>query len=284
MHSSLISAHQLRELLMSDQSIVVLYTSYSRSGVASKPQIVLDRPNSFIPKSIYFDLAGEFSDQSAAFPTAMPTADNFAKKISKLGINNQSNLVIYDDYGNFCASRVWFMFKSIGHEKVKVLDGGLPAWLNANFPLSNKLEIPSQTIEAYMVNSSDSFKFIDADLVKENIDSKKANTLDARNIERFIGFENEQKQMVGGHIPGSQSCHYQTLLDSNGMFLPKGELHEVMQPMMSEKMIFSCGSGVTACILAHAAYMLGATDLNVYDGSWSQWGTNKGFPISFGEE
>lgn len=271
MTDSLVSASQLHNLLSRpNDDTVVLFTSYTRAGVASKLDIVLNNPNTYIPNSIFFDLAGMFSDLNQTAPTMMLTPELMAQRLGELGIEASSDIVVYDDFGNFCASRVWFMLKVMGHEKVRVLDGGLPVWLQCDLPLSHSLT-PASKKALYSFELSNQFQFVDIEFVYSTLDDSDICVLDARNYERFEGHYDSNGQKVNGHIPSSQSLHYKRLQNNDGQFLSLEQLKLIFQQWSSQSLIYSCGSGVTACILAHAAHICGIQPLKVFDGSWSQW-------------
>ncbi|OFA33257.1 hypothetical protein BAE46_00660 [Glaciecola punicea] len=263
--------------------VKILYTTM-RDGPGLKPDIVRSHSNSYIPKSILFDFQVQFADPQSELSNTMVDIHKFANEADSLGIQNTDTLIIYDDYGNFCASRVWFMFKSMGHKDVRVLDGGLPGYLRAGLPTQDALHTPVANLKStYTCVLDPAFSFVGKDFINNNLQAKTTTVLDARSEERFLGLSPETKPNVrAGHIPNSNSIHYVNIQDEHGHFLPLQALKEVFDPYKGAPLAFTCGSGVTACILAQAAYIAGINEIKVYDGSWSQWGADSSLPLSTG--
>ena len=284
---SLISAKQLDECLHkpsqssleSPVKLVILFVSKDSQGPGVKPQIVKQNPSRYIPGSMFFDLDDRFSDPLSNIANTMITAHEFEKQAGALGINENTPLVIYDDFGNFYASRVWFMFKAMGHKHVHLLDGGLHTWLNLHLPTVDKL-IPSSVQSIYKANVDAHYQFVDHPFILSILDDPAYKILDARSIKRFSGEEKETRGgLRSGHIPNSSSMHYATLQNHQGEFIAQADLSRAFEPYAKQQLVFTCGSGVTACILAQAADLIGVRTLKVYDGSWSQWGADNTLPI-----
>lgn len=286
---SIISAESLFELIgtqepitsLNNSNTVILFTTKEGNGPGQKSPLVLQSPNLYIPGSVYFDLETTFSDQKSELSSTMLNADDFAQRLGELGISNKHNIIIYDDHGNFYASRVWFMFKTIGHENVSVLDGGLHQWMRLAYPLHKTCSRKLETNKYFAKPCSD-FQFVDQLFVLNIVNNKPANTaiIDARSLARFNAKLPEQREgLRSGHIPSSFSLHYADLQTSDFEFKGVTLLSSYFAPYQGKDLIFSCGSGITACILAQAAYMLGFRSLYVYDGSWSEWGADNSLPI-----
>jgi thiosulfate/3-mercaptopyruvate sulfurtransferase len=231
-------------------------------------------------------------DVKSELSNTMPPLEVFEREARRLGIDIDSQIVVYDDFGNFCASRVWFMFKSMGHNNIQVLAGGLAAWLEAGLDTQKNLLTPK--VEGnFIAHPNAKYQFIDKDFILNhvvNVEKPDFPLVDARSAERFKGETAEQKPgLRSGHISNSVNIHYQRLQDENGAFIPLTEITSIFESViakssMSESaMAFTCGSGVTACILAQAADSLGMSPLYVYDGSWSEWGKHAHLPISTGQ-
>lgn len=273
MSDPLISAEKLENVLL--QAPVVLVRALMKDPVTKKG---MDRSQGILPQSVDFDIDGEGSDHDSGLPHSMPEATALAGYLGRLGITRESSVVVYDTRGIYSAPRVWWMLKALGHQQVSILDGGSPAWENLGFPVAP--EQPGLSLRSYtaapqagwFVNSS-------AVLAAPNTD---AQVVDARSPERFNGEAEEPRQGVRkGHIPGSVNLYYQELL-KEGKFLPKAALKEKFDAAgidLNNPVICTCGSGITACIVGVAAHILGAREVSVYDGSWSEWGADTQYPV-----
>ena len=233
-----------------------------------------------IPNAVFIDLE-EISNQNSNLPHMMPDNDYFSKKISSLGINNNDHLVIYDMYGMFSAARIWFMFKAFGHEKVSILNGGFPAWIDSDGEISdqiNKLE-PSN----YKADLNKSL-IVNYKEVFDNLSSNKYQIIDARSPDRFSGISEEPRPgMKSGHIPKSKNLYFNDLINPDTKkFVEKKIIEELINKLdidINKDIVCSCGSGVTACILKFALELLNKNkNIKIYDGSWSEWGTKEDSP------
>ena len=225
-----------------------------------------------IPGARVFDLKNNFSDTSSAYPNTFPTMEQFEKECRKLGINENSKIVVYDNRGIYFSPRVWWMFKVMGHQSVAVLDGGLPAWENHAFKTEAReaaKDVMGDFSATLDVNAVKDFEF-----VQENIEKLGSLVVDARSSGRFNGTAPEpRKGLPSGCIPNSINIPYERLLE-NGKFKNKKELFEVFNSshITDEPLVFSCGSGVTACIVLLAAELVGLKNRkSVFDGSWTEW-------------
>lgn len=238
-----------------------------------------------IGKAQDFDI-DEVADPNATFAHTLPTPTAFADAAEKLGISNGDHVIVYDRSGvAMAAARVWWMFRTFGHDKVQVLDGGLPAWANAGYPVTEKTDeiLPRGTFKPAF--KAELFKKRE-DIV-QNLTDKSFTVLDARDPRRYSGEMPEPRPgMESGHIPGSLSLPYASLIDNQtGLFKTGDALKSALASVDTSKPVaISCGSGVTACVVALGLHNLGHTDAAVYGGSWAEWGGDASLPKTKGSQ
>lgn len=231
-----------------------------------------------IKNARYLDIKNVFSDVSAPFPNTMLSEEKFQEQARLLGVNNESAIVVFDDIGIYTSPRVWWMFKSMGFENIAVLDGGLPEWIKSNFP-TEETKVFNGKLGNFTANFDKRF-FDDTSDVLDAINSDTI-ILDARSEDRFDGTKEEPREgLRSGHIPSSKNLHYHNVLKDN-LLKSEEELKQIFSQKVesNKEIIFSCGSGITACILALGADILGYKKLSVYDGSWTEWGSLDELPI-----
>ena len=203
----------------------------------------------------------------------LPKIEDFATTLSNLGISPQSHVVIYDDKsGSNAAARFWWMLKSVGHQKVQVLNGGFQEAEKNHFPLSSKKEIPIPT-DSYKVEKWN-LKTTDIEEVEQISQSENHIVIDVRDAARYLG-RIEPIDLIAGHIPGAINVPYTENLDENGLFLApdllKQKYEKLFGNIKSDAIIVHCGSGVTAC---HTLLAIAYAELELpklYVGSWSEW-------------
>jgi thiosulfate/3-mercaptopyruvate sulfurtransferase len=235
-----------------------------------------------IPGAIFFDIE-EISDRDTELPHMLPKPEKFAARLRKLGIGDGARIVVYDSQGIFSAARVWWMFRAMGHEDVVVLDGGFPAWEATRFPIETGP--PAKRMERHFTAR------YRADLVRDLSDMRwavqtgRALILDARPPARFSGEAPEPRPgLKSGHMPGALNIPVAALV-SDGVMRPKEELEKVFADhgvTGRSPVVCTCGSGVTAAIIALALARLGRWDAPVYDGSWAEWGALPDTPVAAG--
>ncbi len=238
-----------------------------------------------IPGAVFFDI-DEIADKESALPHMLPEPHVFSSRVRKLGLGDGLRFVIYDQRGLFSAPRVWRTFRYFGHEDVAVLDGGLPKWLNEERPVASDASVPGERHFTPRVNS---LTLRDKDQLLGNLRNGRAQVLDARSQGRFEGSEPEPREgLRGGHIPGSINLPFTDLLDLETQTLrPAEELQARFEMAGLDRrrpIVTTCGSGITASLLALGLHIAGYRDVAVYDGSWSEWGLPGDTPVETGPD
>lgn len=263
---------------LNDPSVIVVDASidFQIPGEAEKDKIHI------IPGARRFDYDKVFCDAESSLPHMMPSEERFNQLAQDLGLNQDSTIVVYDNSGVFASPRAWWMFKAMGHDNVMILDGGLTAWKSNGYQLETSYhQMPEPGNFTGKLNP---IAFVDANYVLEKIESANSLTIDARSKERFSALVAEPRPGVrSGHIPGSVCIPFADLIDGNRLKSKQDLLHYFQDVIdhQPDELIFSCGSGVTACIVLLAAVLVDIPQscLRVYDGSWTEWGQNQALPI-----
>ncbi|MGC4950568.1 sulfurtransferase [Streptomyces sp. DT224] len=220
-----------------------------------------------------FDIDGALSDHTGPLPHTMPGAARFTEEMRALGLNDTDTVVVYDATGIYSSARAWWMLRAMGFDRAAVLDGGLPAWTAAGLPVTEGTPEPAAARGDFTARPRPGL-LVGADEVAQALADPEAAVLDARTRGRFEGTEPEPRTgLRGGHMPGAVSLPFGRLQDEGRMRAPD-ELRAAFAGAAGDRgrLYFSCGSGVTACVLALGAELAGYRDLTVYDGSWSEWG------------
>jgi thiosulfate/3-mercaptopyruvate sulfurtransferase len=234
-----------------------------------------------IPGAVHFDIDA-IADRATDLPHMLPSESEFAAAVGALGLSERDTIVVYDGAGLFSAPRVWWTLKAFGAEDVRVLDGGLPEWKRLGYPLEAGEANPAPSNFVARLNSQAATDFTG---VTTALKSNAATVVDARSAPRFRGEEAEPRLGVApGHIPGSLNLHYAKLVDAGRLASPESvrKLFEDAGADLSKPIVTTCGSGVTAALLAFALARAGKDDVAVYDGSWAEWGSRPDAPIATG--
>lgn len=230
--------------------------------------------NCHIPGAVFFDI-DEISDKNNPLPHMLPPPEKFASRVRKLGLGNGNKVVVYDTSG-LGAARVWWMFRVFGHRDVAVLDGGLTKWLAEHRAVEDLPPMPRDRHFLPHVNATLVRNF---EQMKANLESKREQVVDARSAGRFTATAPEPWPVLHvGHMPGALNVPMTDLIDeATKTMKPAAQLKARFDAAgvdFSKPVVCSCGSGITACTIALALHLLGKTDVAVYDGSWSEWGTH----------
>ena len=275
LHSALVSVDWLAEHI--DAPDLVLLDASVGKPVSGK--IAAQDLAGWIPRTQRFDFDKTICDQDSALPHMLPSAADFTAAVRKLGVNKDSRIVLYDKQGIYTSPRGWWMFRAMGYSQVAVLDGGFPAWKAAGHAV---VEI-APAVPGNFVADYRSELIWDAAQVQVALGSKEIDVIDARSQGRFHGTAPEPRSgLRPGHMPHTINLPFDRLI-KDGCMRSKSELQKIFaekQQNKQQQLVFSCGSGVTACILALGAELAGYINLAVYDGSWSEWGLPSELPVT----
>ncbi len=235
-----------------------------------------------IPGAVFFDI-DEIADTRSSLPHMLPPPEKFVSRVRRMGIGDGHRVVIYDQAGLFSAARVWWMFRVFGHDDVAVLDGGLPKWIAEGRPTD---DLAPQPRDRHFTARRHAGLVRDATRVASAVKLGDEQIVDARSPGRFAGSEPEPREgLRSGHIPGSKNVHYRTLLNDDGTMRAPDELKAIFEGAgvdLSQPVVTTCGSGVTAAILSLALARIGHSRNSLYDGSWTEWGSYPDLPVETG--
>lgn len=278
---ALVSTGELASLLDSSH-IRVLDASSKMPNENIDPCADFERRH--IPGAVYFDI-NRICDRKTTLPHMLPSPEDFAVAVGALGVSNGARVVVYDSDGLRYAPRVWWMFRAFGHDNVAVLDGGLPKWIAENRPVASGAANPRE----YTFRAQFRPELVrNKEQIRSNLDTHAEQVVDARARGRFEGSASESwPGRRGGHIPGSLNLPFGEVTDlHNRTVLPASQLaarfYEQAGVDKNGPIVCSCGSGVTACVLAFGLHLLGRSDVAVYDGSWAEWGLEGDTPVETG--
>ncbi|OWY16712.1 3-mercaptopyruvate sulfurtransferase [Thioclava sp. JM3] len=236
-----------------------------------------------IPGARFFDI-DEISDNRSDLPHMAPPPEKFISRMRAMGVGDGHQVVIYDQHSVFSAPRVWWTFRLMGKTDVAVLDGGLPKWEAEGRPLE---DMPPMVRDRHMTVQRQSGLVKDVTQVAHASKLGDHEIIDARPSDRFLGNGTEPRPgLRSGHIPGSRNLPFGELLTPEGTFKSPDEIKALFEAAgvdLSKPAITTCGSGVSAAILALALEIIGKSDWSLYDGSWSEWGMYNDLKVATGE-
>lgn len=231
-----------------------------------------------IPGAVFMRLA-DLVDPAALTDNSLPSPVAFASAMQKLGLGDGSRIVLYDNSAIKTSARAWYMLRMFGAQNVAILDGGLAKWqAEGRLVETGEYAIRSRHFTAWQNPG----KLRCLGDVLANIDSRAEQVIDARPAARFAGTSPEPRPGISpGHIPGSINVPYTTLFEADGTFKDKAGIRAAFEDAgldLARPIVTSCGSGVTACVLAFGLHMIGKDDVALYDGSWAEWGAQDHTP------
>ena len=223
------------------------------------------------------DLSGPMTGQNGRHPLPDPAV--LAERFGAVGVGPNTQVVVYDDAQGMIAGRVWWLLRWLGHTRVALLDGGLPAWLAAGEPLTQAVVTPQPRTLPLCLQSA----WVSVDWVQSHLNDPAMRLVDARGPDRFRG-ENETIDPVGGHIPGAVNRFFKDNVLPDGRFKPADVLRAEWQAILAgapaEAVVHQCGSGVSACLNVLAMEVAGMPGSRLYAGSWSEWCADPARPVA----
>lgn len=235
-----------------------------------------------IPTAVFMDL-GELTDSSHPIDNMAPSAEKFASRMQSLGLGDGSRIVLYDNSPLASAARAWWLLKLFGAHDVALLDGGMAKWVAENRPTESGIH---RLRHRHFTVWRDASGVRDKEQMLANVASDAEQVVDARPAARFTGADAEPRpDMAAGHIPGSVNLPHGQLFNTDGTWKQGDALKAAFDAAgvdLSRPLVATCGSGMTASVLAFGAHLLGKEDVAVYDGSWSEWGADPATPKATG--
>lgn len=273
-----VSADWLQEHY-NDERLQVLDARMLPTGMEAVRDVQAEYLAGHLPDAPYFDIEA-LSDHTSPYPHMLPRAETFAVAMRELGVSSDKHLVVYDEGNLFSAPRAWWMLKTFGVAQVSILAGGGQGWKEAGFALATgNVNLPEGEFEAH-ADENRVKRLTDVLLISHE---GGAQIVDARAANRFNAEVDEPRPgLHRGHIPNSLNVPWNTLVEQ-GKLKPEAELRRLFADAgvdITQPVVASCGSGVTAVVLILALTALGARDVTLYDGSWGEWGSRDDLPIA----
>jgi len=234
-----------------------------------------------IPGARYADLNQDLSSPVKSYTGRhpLPNFSTLSQQLGRWGVNNRSQVIVYDDASGAFAGRMWWLLRTMGHSNVAVLDGGIRHWQRLNLPMTTRLpKITPSHFRCYL----DQNQWLEAAEIENGLASGKITLIDARTPERYAG-QQEPIDPIAGHVPKAINRPFQLNLDDKGLFLAPAQLQKQFQTLLPSRdpkqVVHMCGSGVTACHNLLAMEVAGLKGSKLYAGSWSEWIVNKNHTI-----
>jgi len=265
-----VSAEWLKSHLTAPD-VRVLDCTYFMPGAPRTGQQVFQAHH--IPGARFFDI-DDIADTDSALPHMLPPPEKFSSRVRRLGLGDGHRVICYDQNGFVASARVWWMFRVMGHGDVSVLDGGFDAWRSAGGAVE---DLPPHFLADRHFTVRPRRDLVrDLEQMNQILSAHSAQVVDARSAARFRGeVEEPRPNLRRGHMPGAISVPYTDLIGAGGLMKPDADLKALFASAgvdMAKPIVNTCGSGVTAAVLALAQSLAGHDDAAVYDGSWAEWG------------
>jgi thiosulfate/3-mercaptopyruvate sulfurtransferase len=263
---------------LNDASVVALDATLPPVGIRPAVDVFAHYLDCHLPGAVFFDIEA-LSEHATTLPHMLPTPGDFARNMADLGVSDSARIVVYEQQGVFSAPRAWWMLRTFGAQRVSVLDGGLAAWIEAGHPTEAG---PVHRPAAQFTATLDATSVADLATIRAIL-SRHGQLLDARSAARFYGTTSEPRAgLRSGHMPGAISLPFTELIH-DGRLLAADQLRAAFTGCgvdLDRPITTTCGSGVTAAVLALALEIAGARQVNLYDGSWAEYASQPGAVIA----
>lgn len=282
MNAFLISADELKARLGDEKLVLLDVRANLKDPLAGRQAFATNHIPGARQADMREDVSGPSTGTNGRNP--FPTMERFCNRMRHLGVNDDSDVVIYDDGPCNFACRLWFTFRCAGFENVRVLDGGLKAWLAVDGPMSAEV---GEVVIGNITPKASLERVFTIEEVLDNMQTQTYALIDGRAHSRYLG-QNETLDRVGGHIPGAKSRPSTQNLGTDGVFkspeVLRAEFEAIFARCEGKAIMNTCGSGITACCNHFAMKMAGFDPVGVYIGSWSEWVIDPSRPVSTTED